>query len=264
MFDVVVVVYNRSLSEVPALSLAEGDGLVDRIIICDNSDDAAARDANSNLEKPRNVVYLNMGGNVGLPKAYNRALDLCAAPYACMFDDDTLFPDDYFRKVSAWLESNDADICVPVVLSQDEIISPCNRGRYRHLTIRSLDELSTRFDAINSGMCIARGMYRVCRYDENMFLDMVDFKFLSDARKLGARVAVMPEVRLEQNFSKFSYNETAERARYRIFADDQRYFFSGTLGGRVFAFLARGLRRLRLAVKYRSPGFMLLRGKSRG
>ncbi|WP_374968442.1 glycosyltransferase [Terrabacter sp. BE26] len=244
IFDVIVVGYNSLLVDSPAVLAAQSAPLVRTIFYCDNSTDPSTCAQNKAAKGPK-VTYLGLGGNLGISRAYNAALNHCQAQYVVLFDDDTAVETSFFEDAASWVrEGVDGDgVFVPVVTTAGKAFSPC-----RHFlgTFRPIEDLSGlrlgSFSAINSGMVIARSVFSGYRYDERLFLEFVDHKFVSDVRKRGIPVTIMSNVVLNQTFSAVSDDLSAALRRHEIFRRDSAVFYSGVIG--------RLVRWARLGVRY--------------
>ncbi|MRX82335.1 glycosyltransferase [Eggerthella sp. HF-4214] len=258
LFDVVLVLYNRPLACAEALPTLLQDECLNRIIVCDNSSSEEIAYGNSiEASSIPSITYVGMGGNKGLSKAYNRALDLLESDYVCMLDHDTKVPPRYLTRISRWTTRR-GDVFVPIVRCGDRIISPCNKGRFRFKQVEALDRLREGFSAINSGMVVRSSVFDRYRYDEELFLDMVDHRFMDDMRARSARVVVMDDLALEQDFSRNAHALESEQARYLTFKSDSRRFYSEGLDKKVFCELRLLYRKISLSIKYRTIACLFL------
>lgn len=259
MFDVVIVNYNKPLGDITVLPQLEAEALVERILVCDNStrDMGLRRDALGHQK----LAILPMAGNVGLPRAYNAAIERSDASFICLLDDDSPIPKDFFSLSARHIATNpSADIFLPVVSTPDgKVMSPVNRGKYVPVRMNSIDELGDTISAINSGMIVRSSVYETYRYDETLFLDFVDHRFMDDMRTRGITYCIMRDVRFVQNSSRLEFNPQAERARYRIYAKDAVAFWrTWPLDYRVHGQVHLWGRKLALARKYHDVSFLFL------
>lgn len=262
-FDVIVVTYNRPVVQIEGMGSFIDSSLVRRVVICDNSTDESVLRVNAEQasESSPKITYVLMGGNQGLAKAYNRGLQDCESEFVAIFDDDTAVPAGYFRKVSGYCEREPADIYLPIVRSRDIIMSPCIKRGLSFKAIRSVDELDgvANISAINSGMVVRRGFYERCQYDERLFVDGIDHRFMDEAREAHARIVVMRDVQLTQQYSQEIHDEAKQIARLRIRAKDSRVYYGNTVQERVHCALMIQYWKLKLAIKYRNSGILLMR-----
>ncbi len=230
----VVVIYNRSYTESATLRalLAERDIPV---ILCDNSTRPCGNEKIA--AEYRQVTYLSMGGNVGLPKAYNAALErLDGEGIVCLFDDDTELDGTYFTALRRAAEKTpDADIYLPTVRDKLGLLSPCYLDGVRTSRIADPDRIDlNRVSGINSAMAIRTRVFADYRYDEGYFLDYVDHAFLREMKKRGKKILVFP-TGLYQNFSGAErYNTKSGRTRARIFYRDFYRFCSDSFSHRLY------------------------------
>jgi len=224
--DVVLVIYNKPLaqSQTAATLNAPGDA---RVIIVDNS---TADYGNREFAQARGYEYVDMGGNAGLSRAYNRVIDTLEKDdgLLCLFDDDTEVDSRYFEALRKAAEAHpEIDVFAPVVMDQKGIMSPCVIRGVSCRRVKSLGELPERgVSAINSGLAVRRRVFAGYRYDEGQFLDYVDHAFLRDITgHERARIYILEDVVLKQAFSGSArQNRTAAMQRYRIFRKDIMFY----------------------------------------
>lgn len=261
-FDVIVVAYNRPVDQIDGIRTFMESDFVHRVVICDNSTDRSILRANveqAPVLSPK-IVYVPMKGNRGLAKAYNRGLQDCESDFVTIFDDDTAVPAEFFEKVDGYCEREPADIYLPIVRSRDIIMSPCIKRGFSFKAIRSVNELTgvTNISAINSGMVVRRAFYEQCRYDERLFVDSIDHRFMDEAREAHARIVIMRDVHLTQQYSQEIHDEAKQIARLRIRAKDSRVYYGDSMARRIYCMLMVEYWKIRLAMKYRNPGIALM------
>lgn len=262
-FDVIVVAYNRPVDQIAGLRSFTGSELVHRVVICDNSTDDAILKANveQSARLSPKIIYVSMDGNQGLAKAYNRGLRDCESEFVAIFDDDTEVPAEYFDKTNGYCERDPADIYLPVVRSRDIIMSPCIKHGLSFKPIHSINDLKGVADisAINSGMVVRRAFYERCRYDERLFVDGIDHRFMDDARAAHAHIVIMSDVHLTQQYSQEIHDEAKQVIRLRIRAKDSRVYYGDTMRGHLHCTLMIQYWKIKIAIKYRNPKLLLIR-----
>lgn len=221
-FFAVMVICNRSLENSQSFnSLKKISGI--GITVCDNS-----TEENDNRKyEGENVRYINMGGNLGLSKAYNTAVQSLEGKegYICLFDDDTLVPGDYFEKIDLEAEKSGADIILPVVRDEVGIMSPCRLTGVLTSRVKDISELNeAELSGINSGMAVNNEIFKSYRYDEEYFLDFIDHAFLRDMKKQGRKISVCDDISLNQSFSANDKNIERAKRRFKLFKRDYAYF----------------------------------------
>ena len=236
IFDIyaLIVLYNKKIENSSSYKCIENNKNI-KIIICDNSNEEF--DNKEFIEK-NGHAYLNMGGNKGLSKAYNRAIDHIKLKQGilCLFDDDTEIPDDYFTVLKKKIKEEKSDIYLPIVYDKLGIISPCLiSDGVRVNVIKSIEEVNDKnVTGINSGMAIDLSVFENYRYDESYFLDYVDHKFLKDMKKLRRKISIF-NVALNQQFSA-NENKNVDNSiqRYKIFKKDFRRFCNGNFRNKLY------------------------------
>jgi len=229
---VLIIIYNKSCNDsISYTCLKEIENL--NIIVCDNS---TADFGNEALVNNDENIYINMNGNQGLSKAYNRVLEYLKAcnSVVCLFDDDTQIPKGYFDELDLLLESQEWDICLPQVLCKNGLMSPVQLKKYSVKKINNLASFDKQYIAgINSGMAIKLSLLKNYNYDENIFLDFVDYNFILEMRKKNAKIIVM-NTQLHQSFSNENNSKESAKIRYKIKKKDLRYFYRGSFISRLF------------------------------
>lgn len=171
------------------------------IIVCDNSTkDMGNKDQVIN----DNNIFINMNGNKGLSKAYNKAIENIPLKdnYICLFDDDTKIEKKYFDILLNEINNNAADVYLPIVKTQNRLLSPCVFVHNRCWEAKNYNEFN-KYDisAINSGMTIKGDVFNDFRYNEQIFLDCVDHYFMRYINNLKKKIHIMYDNVLIQSFS---------------------------------------------------------------
>lgn len=246
-----MVIYNKNCNNsVTYKALKEIKSI--NIIVCDNS----TKDyGNSAVVEADNNIYIDMHGNKGLSKAYNSALDRLFQEkkngIVCMFDDDTETPLEYFSELAEISEDESWDICLPRVFNKAWMMSPCEFNKYHVRKISDLNKCDTRYlVGINSGMAIRLNLFENYRYDENLFLDFVDFNFMLDMRKRNAKIKVMA-TKLYQDFSVLTHDKEAAKARYKIKKKDLDYFYKNGIISKLYLFVLKLKLKIKIFLKFK-------------
>lgn len=201
-FAAVIVIYNKKVQEsitCKNLEKIKKDRI--DIYIVDNSDKDYG---NKNVCETMGYFFINMNGNKGLSKAYNRAIDNIIDQDAIVFlDDDTEVAKDYFDVLeNSMMENESADIFAPIVYGQDGIIYSPNKFNFlRNKFIRDENEKIDQkdFNAIASCLAIRTRVFESYRFNEALFIDQVDQYFCYEQRQLNKKFVKM-NVSIHQNF----------------------------------------------------------------
>lgn len=251
----IVVIYNVKLLESRAIVSLLAMGRDDlELVVCDNSSVPHGDNAKVANELP--VKYVDMKGNMGLPKAYNVAVSEAQGDFVCVFDDDTAIPSDYFDKMIPLASQEPISIVAPVVLSQGRVFSPNEVHWYHRLTpVKDLNHLPDHLSAINSGIMGHREIFEKCGYNEKLFLDCADHEFIREAARSGYPIKVATDVTLDQDYSRVTDDEMASRSRLRIYYRDFRVYSRDSFGHRLFCAISIACTKLRYAVRFKSLDF---------
>ena len=241
------------------------------IILADNSDDPHIRQENRSAAEEYGAVYLDMQGNRGLPAAYNRAIqesesgtDRSRDGWIVTADQDTCFPDAYVQVLEETAGQTTCDVLAPVVKAGEKFLSPCRRKGSRFVPytsdISGTGELQNAF-FINTGLAFRRSVFEdpEIRYDEQLFLDFVDFDLICRLRTRNRNkvlFGLLPGAALQQQFSG-AEQRTPEQDlnRFRHFVHDGRLFYERWYGKGAAESAIRS-RALRLAAKHRDMRFL--------
>lgn len=184
-----IVIYNKDCCDKLPLYrrlLAEGC----TVIIYDNSTAVFHNDA---VCRENGIVYLGGKGNMGISKAYNEAAAYCRNQseegFLCLFDDDTAIPLDYIAEVKKYNGSEKA-VLLPMLYGGETLISPAIlKSNYRCDFFPGPEAVKAyrgpSLTALNSGMVVSLKVFADYRYDERLFLDGIDHRFMDDMKKIG-------------------------------------------------------------------------------
>ncbi len=217
----VIVVYNKEIAQsVTCQSIKNIDNEI-RIVVVDNSE---TPNTNKAICNERGLEYISMGGNKGLSKAYNSAIDtLKDIDIVVLFDDDTEVTSNYFSELAKTANDHpEVDIFAPIIKGQDGVIySPNEFNFLRNHFISSPDQEISQdlFNAIASCLAIRMRVFENYRFNEKLFVDQVDQYFFCEQRKLDRKFAKL-NVEILQHFYQRGATLTPEagwkRLRLRI------------------------------------------------
>lgn len=201
----VIVVYNKYINESLTLkSLCHCNVSHDSILVIDNS----TTDYNiASYCKENHYMYHSMNGNAGLSKAYNRALKILLPimnkdDLVIWLDDDTEITPEYFSKLIIQAENCVADIFLPIIVGQDNVIySPNEYGFFKGHFMKSFnDDVNLKkINGINSCLAVRCNVYETYRYTESLFMDLIDNQFFDDMRKQNRGFCIIKSV-IHQSF----------------------------------------------------------------
>lgn len=248
---IITVIYNRSINEIR--SLQEFENLLKqfeetRLIVVDNSTKEDVLEQNREIAAQKEWIrYLECGGNIGLSRAYNRALATIPQEeeeqfWIMLSDDDTKFSMDYLvngclqirreqkrkRRIGKSGEKRDPiSILCGVVRTASGWMSPRSEHTREFAFSSLLKEpkpgIYRDLYPINSGLFLEGGaIQKAGGFDENLFLDQIDYLMMDRLRAAGFdKVGVLPGG-IWQFFSGEIGALSAEAAekRWKIFQKD--------------------------------------------
>lgn len=224
--EALIVIYNKSLADSLTFESIKGVPGI-HITVADNSTQYFG---NEKAAYNAGCSYIDMHGNQGLSKAYNKAIATLpkTEELLCLFDDDTRVGETYFSALrEAEKKYKDVDIFVPIVMDKKGMLSPCMIYRLECVRVKKVEAIPAKnLSAINSGMAIRLRVFENYAYDEGQFLDYVDHAFIRDAvRRGGAKMVVMEDAVINQTFSGAEKSSLeADKRRFSIYKKDVGYF----------------------------------------
>lgn len=225
----VLVLYNSEVEDSVACSrIKDINNDNCHIIIVDNS----TRDFGNRESCERyNWKYIGMNGNVGLSKAYNKAVAYISTvsnnenDLIVLLNDDTDVTEEFLNVLTDYgAKYLDVDIFAPIMQGQNGIYySPARAGFFKNHYIRTPEETipQNKFFAIASCSAIRLHNFNKYRFDEEIFMDLIDNNFCDDQRYLGRKFMKINLI-IQQNYALKNPNLTFERCqnRYKIWIPD--------------------------------------------
>ena len=206
MFYIVCVIYNKGIKSVTSLNafcrLADKQEDV-RILLFDNSVNEDIVTANRNTKLADYVSYITNNGNIGLSKAYNKALAMTGPDDWIMWtDDDTSFSDEYLNNAYKAACNNTCDIIAGIVTTNlHTVLSPSFMKKDDTKELKS-GVIYDHLYCINSGLCVKKTVYELIgKYDETLFLDMIDYWLFDEARRHNINQVYLVPGEIVQDFS---------------------------------------------------------------
>lgn len=155
---------------------------VDSILVYDNNSQNFKNF--ENILFPQNVIIHSSPINKGLPAHYNAAIQYGLEngfDYLLILDQDSSFNDDFLTKYRQNI--SDASVCLVPHLVHD------NNNYNEAYPERTKGETEPVLRSINSGTLLnLKALPAQLRFDEDLFIDCVDFDFFEKIRKFGFKV----------------------------------------------------------------------------
>ena len=249
----ILVIYNHPIEKSSSYATFK-DQL--SVIVADNSTNEEIRKRNQKQVEQDGNFYLDMKGNQGLSKAYNQAISLLQQKeqkpcFVMIMDDDTLFENDFLNKAAQEMQSVQADVYVPIVKAEKQILSPCMIHRGRVKAIHDLSSITREnITAINSGMIVSLNVYQKIRYNENLFLEYIDHDFIRQLKKHQYSIHILKQ-QIQQNFSVFENDKASAKTRFSILKKDLHVFYGKCLSQHFLYKSILWKRKLRAVIQYK-------------
>lgn len=259
---IVCVVYNKNINDIVSYNQflkSSKENKCVRLMVVDNSTEQHI--VKNNLEMEKEFIYLNSDGNIGLSKAYNKALAYIdnqklstSNIWVMLADDDTIFPEKYLINLIKAIKEIDATGVKCALISTN---IKTNNGCMSPFTIKGLainafegetGKYYSNIYAINSGLCIKRDLLKLIGdYDENLFLDYVDIYFFDRVKKAGKGNLLIIDGDVQQKFSAVQDKSNGDsKKRFQIFKKDFTQYCRTTNKSVLFWLFILGKRRLNI------------------
>ena len=177
----VIVTYNPEIGHLKSF-LERLSRQIDLVLIYDNNS-LNLKDIAS-IQFPQNVIIHSSPINKGLPAHYNAAIQYGLEngfDYLLILDQDSSFNDDFLTKYRQNI--SDASVCLVPHLVHD------NNNYNEAYPERTKGETEPVLRSINSGTLLnLKALPAQLRFDEDLFIDCVDFDFFEKIRKFGFKV----------------------------------------------------------------------------
>lgn len=254
-----IVIYNKACKDSNSVKDFQKYNPNTTLIIYDNS----TKDFhNKEYCENNGFIYFTKNRNVGISKAYNYVIDnmhFKVDDYLIILDDDTHITREYFNEVKAAVKNCKYDVILPIVRANNKIISPYNfymNCRSKMIKNRH-DLIKSKISGINSGMVINTQLFNKIKYNENLFLDYVDYDFMRRVHKINGVIHVLNS-QIDQEFQYFSYdrkNINGAIFRFKIDLHDYKVLCKET--GEVWFFYIHAIKfTLKQLIRYRSGKFI--------
>ena len=256
---IVCVLYNKNILDIGSLDVfrtfcTKHDEC--RILIIDNSDDDYF---NENRYKAKNipyVIYIKSSHNIGLSVAYNNALTYIRNRneiYGIMLaDDDTLFSIQYLENAYFELNRGRYHIISGVVYAKEQPLSPIRKNRIfnnkKNFIVRK--GIYRNIYCINSGLVLDSHICRDLKFNESIFLMMVDYWLMDYLIYKNRNVICIVDGSIAQNYSvyeKQKYEKQIER--YKMFKKDFIVYCRDTQKSLFFQIVILFKRRIHLFIQ---------------
>ena len=228
-----VILYNPTDNQLLNLQRYLDMNIFEKIYAFDNSKDLLKK------KIPITIDYHYMGGNLGLSIPYNIMIkDAIKHDYdfLCIMDQDTLFEKDDICRITRYIDQNlskleEVSIVCPNIATNSEQIKRSESQTFVKWTINSASFLNLRNVSKNSLF-----------YDENIFLDGVDYEYCMNIRKHHQKILRIDGAYIVQNFgntndkSSFAHHDAI---RYYYLSQSRMYMYRKHYGvlGSIYAIL---------------------------
>lgn len=167
MIGAVIVLYNPNL-DLLQKNINSIKKQVKYLILCDNSDDLIIK---NDLKKKYSDLYnyIDNKGNKGIAYALNRAIEFCIQKeikWLLTLDQDSICPNSIIKNYKKYISINKIGI-ICCATNYNDITLDIGKNDYEYIK-----QCITSASLVNVEICKKLG-----GYDENMFIDLVDFEY---------------------------------------------------------------------------------------
>jgi len=228
-----------------------------KIVICDNSEKVDIKENNKRFCNKLEIEYIDMKGNLGLSKAYNKALTrINHDSWFVIFDQDTIVNPNYFHELNKSIANYpNTYIHVPIVKSRGIRISPSVMRGYsvKSLAINNYG-LYSNVTAINTGKsCVFE---KIGNYNEEIFMDYLDHYFIREYNKNFKNIAIF-NCELAQEFSDHDHSDICkDLERFIIYKKDFYHFCNDSVYGYIFYLFKITYRAIKLSIYHKNIVFI--------
>lgn len=212
-FAVGFVIYNPKEKDINSIHKWLDNSLFEKTLIYDNSSTRHSFTSDNRLK------YFYNGKNDGLSVAYNVFISYCIQSdidYLCLMDQDSDYPFDEVKKMIDFIKKNHSKIIrLPLIAPRSYCATSVKVQRGNKLTDANY--------VINSGTFLNISVLKekTLRYDENIFLDGVDYDFCITLHKKGFPVKIYENSILMQNLG---YTKVKKGKEY-VCHSELRYYY---------------------------------------
>ena len=229
-FLLAIVVYNPYDEIINKINGYVDYGLFNRVYVYDNSS------ISYNEKFVQEIIYDSNGSNDGLAVAYNKCIRYGLDndyDYVCFLDQDSFFEKSQVQKMQSYIEKN-------VLLLHDvALIGP---WWDKNNPEDNREELVDQKYMINSGTFLNLKIVQEQNvfYDENIFIDGLDYDYCWTMHDIGKRVCMLPCVKMQHQVGEGDSGQSFlhhSADRYYYIAYGKRYIWNKHKGiaGRVLA-----------------------------
>lgn len=244
-----IIIYNKECENSVTLKKLKQEK---NIIIVDNS---TLKNNNAEFCTKNNIKYINMDGNAGLSKAYNKVLENLIKEnvkedYIMWLDDDTNITKEYIDLVKKNIGKY--DVILPIIRCDKKIVSPLKKYGIKYIGFENENYSNFKnIYGINSCLTVKLNLYKEYRYNEKLFLDNIDLDFFKNVViNKNLKIKIL-ESKIQQNLFLIK-NESDEnfKKRYYTYLKDN-YIYNNSIIERILIVLKVFYCSFKYSIKYK-------------
>lgn len=261
--NIIIVIYQSLIDESKAYASLRKQSDFFNLFVVDNSTQDTLIRENAKFAEDHGIIYRSKSDNLGLSRAYNLALDLISKRaegefWMITLDQDTELSAEYLSEVIdiSNKEGQNVVYC-PSVFSKQGKISPLPMHRM-YTRVFQKSENQEILCCINSGLLWHSTLFENLRYDESIFLDMIDYDIFMQLHQNNKSNSVIPMMSsIHQEFSGDAISTLSkDRTRFGIYTKDFTYFCRKWHIKKSHYFRVLYRRALNLSISHRSFSFL--------
>lgn len=183
-FGACTILYNPD--EIVIQNILSYSFLVDVCVVVDNSD--IENEVINSIKKLQNVHYISMNGNKGIAAALNRGIEYIhkkSVDYVITLDQDSRIPSDKYKEMVSLIDEYKRNYSILCLNFNNRVFEDKD-------VIINVDYWITSGNIIN-----IKDFYEIGRFNEDLFIDYVDYDFCHKIVKSGKRIGVLKDYSIE-------------------------------------------------------------------
>lgn len=196
------------------------------VILVDDTGQAAGEGA-ADFSQIKNLRYIKNNANIGIAASLNAGVE-CAAEegfnWVITLDDDTLVSETYVADVFEFIQGNQ--------LPDIGLVACSREGRVRAASVNG-EKFFIKRTLITSGSVFSVDIFRrIDGFDEELFIDLVDFDFCTKIRKIEHNIVMLNKYGMEHKVGNSQLKNFAflrlviyNHAPFRLYYQMRNTFF---------------------------------------
>lgn len=175
---------------------------IKKIVLFDNTKYINAKNLYDEFKNDEQIIYISKNENMGIAYALNRIMEKAEemnAKWCFTFDQDSKIPNNIYEDFKKYFDNDEIGIICPQVIDY----------RRKFMSIDKNNNVVQVKKCITSASCTRVDVWKnVGKYDEKLFIDLVDNDFSKRVYFNGYKIYKVNSVILDQEFGDIEYKDT--------------------------------------------------------